>query len=156
MLLSFFYVDPIQKGAKESKVLNQLHRRRHKTARGQRLWLARGLCGSCEAKIDDCLAPAQAPAAHPPPAPPALDTSSLRFAPIGAPAGCVSQWALVHKCVMCMGVGAEGEPPTSYTPAHSLPHTVCQFSFYLLSLPLRVTMSVTVLLASPISECGDQ
>ena len=84
MHLSFCDLDAdLERGTRrESKVLNQLDRqRRPKIARGQRPWMAAGLSGTCEAKIDDRLPAAPAPAAAPPPPHPPPPALALSQAP---------------------------------------------------------------------------
>ena len=94
--------------------------RRRSWGRGRRLCVARGLCATCEAKIDDCLAAHQHQLLllhhHTLHQHQLRDPSSTfhQFVPEGVSVGGL---ALVHKCVMCIGSGE-----LSGREGGSLPH----------------------------------
>ena len=104
----------------EAPLKGKPRQRRRSWGRGRRLCVARGLCATCEAKIDDCLAAHQHQLLllhhHSLHQHQLWDPSSTfhQFVPEGVSVGGL---ALVHKCVMCIGSGE-----LSGREGGSLPH----------------------------------
>ena len=106
-----------------AKLRGKPRQRRRLWGRGRRLCVARGLCATCEAKIDDCLAAHQHQLLlllyH------SLHQHQLRdpsstFHQLVLEGVSVGGLALVHKCVMCIG---SGELSGREAPSHIQIHT---------------------------------
>ena len=107
----------------EAPLKGKPRQRRRSWGRGRRLCVARGLCATCEAKIDDCLAAHQHKLLllhhHTLHQHQLWDPSSTfhQFVPEGVSVGGL---ALVHKCVMCIGSGElSGREPASHIQIHT-------------------------------------